>query len=467
MSGGRLKILSIGSDIDHDIVNVDTFSSSRSFLDYDIVILDPSQVLYEYASDFRSGTYRGLKSLAEDSSARLVRDIDRRRNEMGDMLGLGRSLVVFNSPPQKCYVDTGKREYSGTGKNRQTTRIMDEVDVFSSLPVETLKTVEASGHNLEFRGREPFASFWNDNKDFLSYKAYFQKPVGEPLFFIKGTNKAVGSYSRVGNGILLFAPTFLDEESDVYNTLTEDETIEADRKFVNSLVALIEELRKDVGDFELPLWSKDYVLPEELKKKNELLKLNGELSNLLAKTSEKKESIAELETRKILFTGSGTALENQVRQIFEELGFDVVEAGPGRDDLILKCVDKIAVVEIKGVSKSAAEKHAAQLEKWVSEYYSNHGVHPKGILVINAYCDTPLKDRKNPAFPDQMLGYSERRGHCLLTGIQLLSLFLDCQDDQEKKDATIDRVFSTEGIFKEYRNWPEFLILDDERLKEE
>ncbi len=462
-----MKILSVGSDLDHDMVDTSTFDSSRSFLDYDIVILDPSQVLYEYMADSRGSTYKGLKSLGDDDSARLIRDIARRRKEMSDMLDLGRSLVVFTSPPQKCYVDTGKRDYSGIGKSRQTPRFVDEVNVLSSLPVEGLETVEASGTSIEFKGGEPFASFWKANTDYLSYEAYFQKPVGKPLFVIKGTKKVVGSYLSIGNGILLFVPTFLDHESGQYDSLSPDQEREASEKFVNSLNTLIEELRKDVGDFELPLWSKTYVLPGESEEKIELLKFNDALSDLLAKISKQKESIAELEKQKILFTGSGTALEIQVKQVFEELGFDIVEAGPGRDDLILKYDDKIAVVEIKGVSKSAAEKHAAQLEKWVSEYYSTHGVHPKGILVINAYYDTPLKDRNNPAFPDQMLGYSKRRGHCLLTGIQLLSMFLDCREDQEKKDEIINRMFSTEGVFEDDRNWPEFLTLENGHSRKE
>ena len=58
-----------------------------------------------------------------------------------------------------------------------------------------------------------------------------------------------------------------------------------------------------------------------------------------------------------------------------------MEVLPDRDDLILQYNDRIAVVEIKGVlRKSAAERHAAQLEKWVSSYFSDKGIRPKGIL---------------------------------------------------------------------------------------
>jgi hypothetical protein len=212
---------------------------------------------------------------------------------------------------------------------------------------------------------------------------------------------------------------------------------------------------------ELPPWSSAYALPQESEKKDELRELNEELDKVLTMMGEKEQSLAELEKQKILFTGSGEALEAQVWRTFEDLGFDVAKGGPGRDDLIIRYKERVAVVEIKGVLKSTAEKHATQLEKWVSDYYSSHEQHPNGILVVNAYCDTPLKDRDKPAFPDQMLGYSKRRGHCLITGIQLLNLYLDCRDDPEKKDAVIGRLFSTEGVFEEYRNWPDYLTLDE------
>ncbi len=113
---------------------------------------------------------------------------------------------------------------------------------------------------------------------------------------------------------------------------------------------------------------------------------------------------------------------------------------------------------MKGVAKSAAEKHGAQLEKWVSEYYSEHGTNPKGILVVNAFNETPLNARTKKAFPDQMLSYFQNRGHCLISGIQLLGVYLDFRDDTGKRTERIDRLFGTEGVFDGYHDWSNFLV---------
>ena len=200
-------------------------------------------------------------------------------------------------------------------------------------------------------------------------------------------------------------------------------------------------------------------MPTELKDKTELDKLNDKLSKIESQISEKKNQLAELGQIKILFGGDGRALEIEIGKILKDLGFDVAEGLPQRDDLILKYNEKIAVVEVKGVSKSAAEKHAAQLEKWVSEYFSKKGIKPKGILIINALKDTPLVDRNKPPFPEQMISYSKNRDHCLITGLQLLCMYLDTKDNSLKRDEMIKRLLATNGIFEDYHDWRAFLKL--------
>src|SRR6266566_5914838 len=89
----------------------------------------------------------------------------------------------------------------------------------------------------------------------------------------------------------------------------------------------------------------------------------------------------------------------------------------------------------------------------------NSGWHPFCILVANPYCEVPLIDRKEDAFPPQMRPYSEAREHCLITGLQLLCLYLDCKEDEEKKARMIHLLFNTKGVFSEYQDWTQFIEL--------
>jgi hypothetical protein len=440
-----VNILTVDCYFEHDKSTDCSFKSTSTFLDNDVIIWDPNFSLSNYEADRIHSTYKGLKNLNEHDSSLIRQDIKRRKVEIQEVLKLGRTVIIFMSPNQKFFYDTGEREYSGTGKNRQTTSIVNEIDLLSVLPNE-INVIPSKGSNIDCRVSGPFKSFFNSNKDHFTYEAYFNKPIGTPIYSIKGTNKAVGSYLIIENGHLIFLPTFVDED---------DEKLQ--NSFIESVITLVNELKKETGDFEQPLWSNNFLLPGEEENNKELEALQVELDSILDRINKQKEILSKIEEYKILFTGTGKSLEIMVNRVFEELGFVVTDGIPGRDDLILKYKEQVAVVEIKGVSKSAAEKHAAQLEKWVSEYFSNFELMPKGILLVNAFKDTPLNERSEEFFPDQMISYCEKRNHCLISGLQLLCIYFDCLNNPDKKDEIISEIFSTSGKYNGYNDWSQYL----------
>jgi len=185
-----------------------------------------------------------------------------------------------------------------------------------------------------------------------------------------------------------------------------------------------------------------------------LLELDEQLKN-------EKEILAEQQQKKIMFTGTGKELEGSIETICRELGLEILEVQENRDDLIVKFNDRIAVMEIKGVSGTAAEKHASQLEKWVSAYHEEYGIFPKGVLVVNGYKDTQLSDRTAEIFPNQMLPYSQRREHCLITSTQLLGLYFEAVKHPEKKNELVESLFNTIGVYQDFKNWTGFVEFDD------
>jgi hypothetical protein len=217
----------------------------------------------------------------------------------------------------------------------------------------------------------------------------------------------------------------------------------------------------EVGDFSLPSWSDQYQLPDEKDQIDALSEKERKLEELTNVISQEKEKLNKLKEYKLLFSGTGRSLELVVKRVFEEIGFTVEEGKPGRDDLILNYNGKIAVAEIKGLTKSASEKNAAQLEKWVMEYLTENSIHPKGFLIINTYNNLPLKDRDKEDFPHQMLPFSKHREHCLMTTIQLLGLFLKVKENPDQRDTLINELFSTTGKYPRFLNYKEFLQTDN------
>src|SRR5262249_54475101 len=142
-----------------------------------------------------------------------------------------------------------------------------------------------------------------------------------------------------------------------------------------------------------------------------------------------------------------------VREAFAALGFDVADGAVGRTDIVLTAPEGVAVCEVKGLTGSAGERDAAQLEKWVSGYVEERGAVPKGVLVVNAFRDRALAERTERAFPDQMLPYANARNHCLLTGVQLLCLWAEVELRPDHGPALRQSIIDCTGVYTDFSDW--------------
>jgi len=450
-----MRIASMGCSFENkDIIPV-SFRSTVSLLDYDLLLWDPTELFQLYSTDWINPIYNGYKCLSNDESVHFADELNRRRTEMVDLLESGRPLIIFIPAPTAIYHWNGKKEYSGTGKNQKATYLVEQFVLNDAIPFSKMETVAAQGDCIEYRGNPVFKIYWDRMKEDHFYSAYFKSNIGNPFLFIKGTEKPVGTYIKTKKSFILLLPSI----NPVRNTRKESQKIS--KTFLESLLDLIKQLQMELGDFSLPSWTDQYQLPEEKDKIDALSKKDRELKQLTDVISKEKEELNRLKEFKLLFSGTGRSLELVVKRVFEEIGFTVKEGKPGRDDLILDYKGKIAVVEIKGLTKSASEKNAAQLEKWVMEYFTENSIHPKGVLIVNTYNNLPLNDRDKEDFPNQMLQFSEHRGHCLITTIQLLGLFLKVKADPDQQDTLINELFNTVGKFPHFSSYKEFLQTED------
>lgn len=69
----------------------------------------------------------------------------------------------------------------------------------------------------------------------------------------------------------------------------------------------------------------------------------------------------------------------------------------------------------------------------------------KGILIVNGWRDRPLSSRCSPVFPNQMVGFSTARSHCLMTTTQLLGMVIRCGEDKSLLREAEESILSTVG----------------------
>jgi len=319
------------------------------------------------------------------------------------------------------------------------------LETFDFLPEEIglalkEKVVKASGQNIEFRGDSIFAKSWETIKGVCQYNAYFKTPLGSPFLFIKDTNYSVASWIKYNEGYIFFIPGTVDDSDTHFHN------------FVAAAKSLTDGITVLSGGTSMPEWANNYISPEEAALRGQLIELNDELRRVTNAIGDLEIKIQEAGKYKILLYGTGVGLEEQVTFALEEIGFTVQRGINNRNDLLLKYGEKTGVVEVKGVSKSAAEKHAAQLEKWVSEYFAETGILPKGFLIINTFNQVDPRQRTEASFPNQMIKYSTSRNHCLLTTVQIFNILLYIRIHPEEKEKIINSLFENVGEYNMFKN---------------
>jgi hypothetical protein len=399
-----------------------SFLSDESIFDYDLLFCD----LNILDNHFPAVTYTPKD---HNNFRSFFSFFDKRKADINEFNKNGKKIIFLMPYPESYFYNGGS---SGRGE------IRNKVDL---LPFK-IDVEKKRGDRIQVVPQTLFSNLFNKYFDYFHYRAISRSGPGIPLCTIENTSILVSS--KATENIFLF-PYISNLDTDIENQFIIDVI---DVLFPEKLVVLN----------ALPAWTESYCLPNELNRKAQIELLIEQKNELVKAIDLETKSYSEIISNKVLFSGTGDDLENQIEKIFTELEFTILPKKNGRDDIILEYNSKVAVVEIKGVKGSAAEKQAAQLNKWVANYYADFEIEPKGILIINAYKDEELINRKfEEIFPNQMLDFCTRMKFCLITTTQLLGLYFDIKNNPDKKNALIDTLFSTIGIYENYKNWSDYI----------
>ncbi len=438
----KFGLLGYYPEYEHKDMETITFSSDRTILEYDILLVDLKNIFSEYEA---SSEYNGLPRITDHDSMRLKKDLDRRKNELKEFLESGKSVIVLDGNDECVYCYSGNKTTSGTGRNARVTYLVEDVHSMSLLPIKT-SSINLTGKSLDFKNKKIGESL-KKYTDYFEYRTIYENISKESILMtIKDTKKVVSYYEKIGNGLLIFLPDLC------FNRVDCKKESCLEKKYYNDLTKLNDIFLENKLD--LPLYSKKYMLPNEEIMINDIKKNKIKLNKLIEEIENKENVLLELQKEKVLFTGSGTSLEkNSVKQ-FKEIGFSIekYDSYSVDEDIVIKYKEKIAVVEVKGVSGSATEKHTSQIVKWKSEYHIENDILPKGILLVNAFNERNLEERQE-YFPAQMLKYAIHQEICLLTTIQIYNIKEYLKNNPNEKERIINEIFTTNGVFKGFEEW--------------
>ncbi|GAB3721377.1 hypothetical protein [Spirosoma lituiforme] len=405
----KIKVAEFGSYFR----NVDRFryTSSRTLLEFDMLFLD-------------------FPFMLDDSYTNRIGDYERRKKELEEFIHYKNIPIIYFTPEQSLF----NVYINNVGRSKS-------LDFF--VPIPKTETDKQSGTTIEIESKGLFTDFLTKYQNHFYYSAYLSTFSGSKIASTPVNKKPLGFWAQ--------ECVFLPPVKESVQSVQED--------FFNDLYSVIKKIRVSRERIELPEWTKDYLLPTESELVNDIALISDNIEALNNELQIKREQYDSVAKKKIFFVATGSELEEEIEKLLLELGFIILETGNNREDLVVQYKDKIAVVEVKGVKGSSAEKHSAQLEKWSAEYFARTGTKPKPILIVNAYKDNPLIERNEPVFPDQMLRYSTLRDHCLISTLQLLGLYYHIQNDPIEADSQIENLFSTVGTYKEFNDWDKFISL--------
>ena len=114
-------------------------------------------------------------------------------------MAAGKTLLLVLRPNTEFYVDTGDREYSGTGRNARVANLVAAMHTLDWLPVQ-VPVVASAGTRLRRSAASEFDLYYREFQEHLYYDAYFEKSVGKPFLVTRGGNHPVGTVIPAGNG---------------------------------------------------------------------------------------------------------------------------------------------------------------------------------------------------------------------------------------------------------------------------
>ncbi len=430
------------------------FCDKKSLLDYDIVIIGlNSGIINEYFDNNEDEIYSGYPLINEHTSRGFIDDLERRKEEINSLLSIGKNIYFILGDECVCFFHTYEKSISGSGKNAKTTMIVEKIDIAKFLLGEDkIKITNSEGLNINILQNTKLTEFSNKVKNFIYFTSYFKCRFIEPTITTSNKDNIIGGLIKSNNGYKIILPELVKESS--YNKKQERAYLDD----VDFVLESIRDLDNTLNDkCEIPEWINKVVLSNEKEDNAEIKKIDFQIQKLLARKSRIQLILNDNYKFKKLLYSTGKELEEIVKNVFEELGFNLLQSRPNRSDLNLKFNDNYFVCEVKGLTKSAGEKNSNQLQKWETEFFEDYEIHPKQVLIVNSFRNLPLSERVEDTFPNQMLDYAIKKEQCLITTTQLLCFYLNWLDNNDILENFIDKITSTNGILNEYKDWEKYI----------
>lgn len=212
-------------------------------------------------------------------------------------------------------------------------------------------------------------------------------------------------------------------------------------------INLDDAMTQRAGATDVPDWTKRYF-------SDEIAKLNTELDELNEQVKLAQQKIRDVETRvaltkgvrNTLLTTTGDELVEACGKVLSLVGWKVTIAADDKHELRLEVDDKhVCIARVIWTTTQAERSHLGQLSISQTRYWCEKGTEPKGILIVSKISDQPPTGGGSSVEEMELAEYAAKKNVCLMTTMQLLSLYKEVALDDAKPDALRTAIVSANG----------------------
>lgn len=297
------------------------------------------------------------------------------------------------------------------------------------------------------------------------------KPAGKPLAPPSAPStddSAVDPLKRLfeeGQALLNQAPPADTDEASVDKLLPgrQDELGDTASRFLkmanrdNQLEQLFPEKgdatkdeRQAAGAGDWPRWCTEFTFAELESMNDKADQLSEQIAVKQAELKRIHEEISQIAALKNRLLASRDAdMVQACSEVFEKLGWTVKPNAGNANELVLFAGDKAAAIA-RIVSTDAQPKPSeiANLVSSLSTYWCDHGVEPKGILVVAFIQDGPPQSR--PELTADYAQYAAKKNLCLMSSLQMLCIFRNISFKKGDADSIKSELLAASGQLPDF-----------------
>ena len=324
------------------------------------------------------------------------------RQELGTAFKDGKTIFIYLSEFVEVFVATGSVDYSGSGRNRVTTRHVVPLDNFKLLPFGLDNVTIARGREMKPASKlGVLVSYWADFGAASQYEVYFDSKGVTPLIVTKTGNKTVGGVisSKPGSGggaIFYLPPVKFDQaeftEQKDGKTYWTKSGLTFGRKWISALTAIDATVAAETQQTPEPDWVKttQFQLQSESAIQSRIAEATARLERLEAEKRALEDELQREGSLRHLLYETGAVLEAAILEALKVLGVDATgfKEADSEFDVVFTWKGARYLGEVEGKdSKAINVDKISQLERNLSEDFAREDVneYAHGILFGNAF----------------------------------------------------------------------------------